>query len=109
MHLLRHRVLYRPLPPSQQPHGQSQSQTDHDPGQHRRGIEPNDSGQGQEDGHSPMVGQAIDTRKTELDAIDRNSRNAFRPCFPESNAMRRAETEQQTGKSGDASLGWAAT
>ena len=109
MHLLRHRALYRPLPPSQQPHGQSQSQTDHDPGQHRRGIEPNDSGQGQEDGHSPMVGQAIDTRKTELDAIDRNSGNAFRPCFSESNAIRQAETERLAGKSGDASLGGAVT
>jgi hypothetical protein len=56
-----------------------------------------------------MVGRAIDTRKTELDAIDRNSRNAFRPCFTESNAMGRAETERQTGKSGDASLGGAVT
>jgi hypothetical protein len=56
-----------------------------------------------------MVGRAIDTRKTELDAIHRNSRNAFRPCFPESNAMGRAETERLAGKSGDASLGLAVT
>jgi hypothetical protein len=56
-----------------------------------------------------MVGRAIDTRKTELNAIHWNSRNAFEPCFPESNAMRRAETERQNGKSGDASLGWAVT
>jgi hypothetical protein len=56
-----------------------------------------------------MVKRAIQPRKTELDATHRNSRYAFQPCFPESNAMWRAETEQQTGKSGDASPGWAAT
>ncbi len=103
------RALYRPPPASQHPHCQSQSQTDHDPGQHRGGIEPGDGGERQEDDHSPMVGRAIDTRKTELDAIHRNSRNAFRPYFPESNAIRRAETERLAGKSGDASLGVAVT
>ena len=56
-----------------------------------------------------MVDHAIDTRKTELDAIHRNSRSQFQPCFPESNAIGRAETERQTGKSGDASLGGAVT
>ena len=109
MHLFRHRALYRPPPPRQQPRCHSQSQTDHNPGQHRGGIEPGDGGEGQEENHFPMVGRAIDTSKTELDAIHWNSRNAFQPYFPESNAMGRAETERRTGKSGDASLGWAVT
>jgi hypothetical protein len=56
-----------------------------------------------------MVGPAIRPRKTELDAIHRNSRNAFQPYFPEWNAMRRAETERLAGKFGEASLGWAVT
>jgi hypothetical protein len=56
-----------------------------------------------------MVGRAIDTRKTELDAIHRNSRSRFHPGFPESNATGRAETERLAGKSGDASLGMAVT
>jgi hypothetical protein len=56
-----------------------------------------------------MVVPAFQPRKTELDAIHRNSRNAFRPCFSESNAIRRAETERLEGKYGDASLGWAVT
>jgi hypothetical protein len=51
-----------------------------------------------------MVRGAIHARKTELDAIHRNSRSQFHPCFPESKAIGRAETERQTGKSVDASL-----
>ena len=56
-----------------------------------------------------MVEEPICPRKTELDAIHRNSRSQFHPCFPESNAIRRAETERRTGKSCDASLGPAVT
>jgi hypothetical protein len=56
-----------------------------------------------------MVVPAFQPRKTELDAIHQNSRSQFQPCFPESNAMRRAETERLAGKSGGASLGWAVT
>lgn len=105
----RHRALYRPRPPRQQSHRHPEGQTDHDPGHSRGGIEPGDSGQGQEEEHTLMVGRAIHTRKTELDAIHRNSWNAFHPCFSESNAMGRAETERLAGKSGDASLGGAVT
>ena len=56
-----------------------------------------------------MVRHAIQPRKTELDAIHRNSRDQFQPCFPESNAIGRAETERRTEKSVDASLGVAVT
>jgi hypothetical protein len=56
-----------------------------------------------------MVRGAIQPRKTELDAMHQNSRSQFQPCFSESNAIWRAETERLAGKSGDASLGVAVT
>jgi hypothetical protein len=51
-----------------------------------------------------MVKRAIDTRKTELDAIHQKSRSQFQPYFPDPGALWFPETELRTGKSGDASL-----